>query len=106
MVSVVLRLIFQVQGGDGIGDEINVDDVDLVVRAKRQRRQSRQEDKRLHHVELSGLGMAAVAENDAGAKNRLGRIRKQNVSHVFAEFLGAGVGIIVGTIPLDRLIFS
>src|SRR4029077_16093164 len=32
--------------------------------------------------------------------------RKQNVSHVFAEFLGAGVGIIVGAIPFDRLIFS
>ena len=106
MIDVVLRLILQVQGGNSIGDKIHIDDVNFVIRSERKHCQARQEHVRLHHIELSRLCMAAVAKDDARAEDGLRRVGKQNASHMFTEFLRAGVGIIVGTIPFDRLIFG
>ena len=37
---------------------------------ERQHRQARQEHERLHHIELRGLGVTAVAQNDAGTEDR------------------------------------
>ena len=106
MIGVVLRLFFLMQGGDRVGDKIHVHDVDLVLGAERQHRQARQEHERLHHVELRGLGMAAVAQHDAGPKNGVRRIRQQLPHHVLAKFLGARVGIVVGAVPIDGAVFG
>src|ERR1051326_68183 len=77
MVGVVLRPILYVQASDGVGDEINIDDIHAVFRAERQDWKSRQEHESAHHVELRGFRPAAVTENNAWAKNRLGNFRQQ-----------------------------
>src|ERR1700683_1238811 len=106
MVDVVLRLGLLMQGRDGIGDEIHIDDIDLVGGAKWKYGQSCQEYEGLHHVELRGLRMAAVAENDAGPENSGWSIRKQHMQHVLAKFLGTRIGIVVGAIPFNSAVFG
>ncbi len=41
-----------------------------------------------------------------GRKTVFGSIRQQHPRHVLTKFLGARVGIVVGTIPFDRAIFG
>ena len=73
MVGVVLRLLFLMQGSDRISNEIDVHDVDLVVRAERKRLQAGQENESFHHVELRRLRIAAVPKNDAGTEDGDGK---------------------------------
>jgi hypothetical protein len=42
----------------------------------------------------------------AGAKYRLRRIGQQHSRHVLAEFLGARIRIVVGSVPLDGTILG
>jgi hypothetical protein len=99
-------LLFLVQSCNGIRHEIDIDDVNLIVGTKWQGRQPCQENECLDHIELGGFGAPAVPKDDAWTKNRLGGIGQQHPCHVFAEFLGARVGIVIGTIPLDGMIFG
>ena len=69
------RFFFLMQGGNRIGDEVHVHDVDLVLRPEGQHRQAGQEHERLYHVELRGFGIAAVAQNDAGTEDRDSALR-------------------------------
>jgi hypothetical protein len=54
---------------------------------------------------LRGFRAAAVAEHNCGAKNRARNVRQQLLSHVLAELLGAGVGVVVGAPPVDGSVF-
>src|ERR1700733_8139818 len=98
----MLRLVFLMNASNGIGDKIHINDVYFVRRTKWKHGKPGEENKRLHHVELRRLGMTAVAQNDTRTKDRARSIRKQYAHHVLAKLLGARVGIVVGTVPLDR----
>src|SRR5947209_19469032 len=95
-----------VQSGDGVSDEVDVDDVNLVTGAKRKHGQISEKDKCLHHIELGCGGVTAIAEHDTWTENRNRRFRQEFADHVLAELLGAGVGIIVGAGPVDRPILG
>ncbi len=105
MINVVLRIRLHVQGRNRIRHKIHIHNVNLVMRTKRQHRQSRQESERPHHVELRRLRMPAVPQYDAGPENRQRHVRQQLAHHVLAEFLRPRIGIVIRTIPLNRLIF-
>src|SRR5579862_15712 len=106
MVDLVFRLLFLMQGSDRVGYKIDIYDVDFVVGSEWQCGKAGQENERLDHVELGGLGTAAIAQDDARPENGLRSVRKQDSRHVLAKFLGAGVGVVVGTIPFDRTILG
>ncbi len=88
-----------------VRDVIHRNDVDSIRRAKRKNWQPGEKYERADHVELIRFRAAAVAQHDAGAKNRALHVREQLAHHMLAEFLGARVGIVVGTIPVDRSVF-
>src|SRR5689334_19585497 len=50
--------------------------------------------------------MSAIPEDDARSKHSFRSIRQQNSRHVFAELFGAGIRIVVGTVPVNRVIFG
>ena len=76
MVSVVLGMVFLVEGSDRIRHKIHIHNIDSVRGTKWQHGQSCQKHERLDHIELRGFGMPAVAQHDARAENRLRSIRK------------------------------
>src|SRR4051812_567171 len=106
MIGVVLGALFHMQTRNCIRNKIYIHDVHAIARAQGQRRQSSKKNESAHHVELGRLCAAAVAENNAGSKNRLWRIGKQLANHVLAEFLSACIWIVIGTVPIDRLVFG
>ena len=57
-----------------VGNEIHGHNIDAIGGAKRKRRKSGEKYKSANHIELVCLGAAAVAQHDAGPKNRA-RIR-------------------------------
>ena len=65
-----------------------------------------QEDKRPHHVELRCLGIAAVSQHNAGPENRQRHIRQQLAHHVLAKFLRARIRIVIGAVPIDRVVLG
>ena len=75
------------------------------MRTEGQHRQSRQEHERPHHVELRGLGIAAISQDDAGPENGQRHVRQQLAHHVLAEFFRARIGIIIRALPLNRPVF-
>ncbi len=99
-----MRLLVQVH--DRVGDVVRRHDVDAVVGTQWQQRKTRQKHKCAHHVELRGFRPAAVAQHDARAKNGARHVGKQLAHHVLAKFLGARVGIVIGTVPIDGAIFA
>src|SRR5690348_5827369 len=60
MIGVVLRFILLVQGGDCVGNEIDVHNINPIARAKRQNGQTREKNESFNHVELGGGCMAAI----------------------------------------------
>ena len=106
MVGVVRGLLFLMQGDDGVGHEIHRNDVNAISRAEGQDPQTCQEDEGLDHVELGGFPAAAVAQDDAGAEDGAGHVGEQFSNHVLAKFLGAGVGVVVGAVPVDGLLLA
>ncbi len=85
---------------------IRRNDVDAVVGAQRQHRKAREDAERLNHIKLRRFGFAAVAQNDCRAENSPRNVRQKLMHHVFAEFLGARVGIVIRARPVDRFIFA
>src|SRR5581483_832281 len=106
MVDVVPGILLLMERGNGVGDEVGIHDVDLVFGTKRQHRQSRQEYECFHHVELRRLRITAVAEHDARPENCFGYIWQKLPDHVLAEFLGAGIRIVIRPVPLDCTILG
>src|SRR5580693_5580000 len=104
MISVVLRAIFLMQRGNRISHEVDVYNVNLVIRTKRKHRQSSQEHKRFDHVELGSLRATAIAEHDARTKNRKRHFRQKLPDHVLAKLFCPGIRIVIRPLPIDRLI--
>ena len=105
MISVVLGIRFHVQGGNRIGHEVHIHNVDLVMRTKRQHRQPCQKHERPHHVELRRLRIAAVPQHDTRPENRQRHVRQQLAHHVLAEFFRPRIRIVIRALPLDRPVF-
>ena len=105
MVDAVSGRLFLMNRHDGLADVVRRYDVDFIVRAQGKNRHLRQNMERLNHLELRSLLAAAVAENDGGAENCLGHIGQELIRHVFAEFLGARIGIVIRARPIDRGLF-
>ena len=104
MVDLVIRSRLLMQRHHRVGDVVHRNDVHLVLGAEGQDRQAGEKDEGAHHVELRGLGVAAVAQHDAGTEDGARHIRQQLADHVLAKLLGAGVRIVVGAVPLDGIV--
>src|SRR5215469_14582798 len=94
------------QGCDCVRNEIHIDDIHTIFRSKRKHRQPGEKYKSSHHIELCGLTAAAVAKHDARTEKRLGHVRQKLPDHVLTELLGSSVWIIVGAVPVNRLVFA
>ena len=105
MIGIILRIFFLMQRSNRVGDKVHIHDVDFVGRTKWKHRQSRQKHKCLHHLELGGFRVPAVTEYDAGTKNGEWNFRQKLPDHVLAKLLGSRIGIVIGTIPINGLIF-
>src|SRR5438874_12887973 len=105
MVGIVLRIFFLMQLSDGVGDKVYVHDVDFVRRAKWKNRQPCQKYKCFHHLELRSFRITAISEDDAGTKYGEWNFRQKLPDHVLAKLLGPRIGLVIGTIPIDGLIF-
>ena len=90
---------------DGTADVIGGNDVDPIVGSERKYRKAGEDAEGLYHVELGSFGAAAVTENDGRAKNGARNFGQKLVHHVLAEFLGAGVRIVIGAGPIDGGVF-
>src|SRR5439155_15713135 len=64
-----------------------------------------QKDEGAHHVKLRGFWTAAVSKNDAGPEDGSRHLRQKLPDHMLAEFLGTSVGIIVGAVPINGIVF-
>src|SRR5579864_153341 len=106
MIGIVLRALLHVESGDGVGNEIYIDDIHAIFRPQWEERQSGEKYKGPHHVELRSLGAAAVTEHDAGTEDSFGYFRQKLANHVLAKLLSARVGIVVGAVPVNRIIFG
>src|SRR5262249_51664467 len=106
MVDIVVGTFLYVQSGDSIGHEVHVDDVHSVSGSERQDAQTGEKDESSYHIELRGGCPAAIAQDNAGAKNGFGDFRQQLADHVLAEFLSASVRIIVRTIPVNGFVLG
>src|SRR5439155_18730720 len=62
MIRIKLRLLFHVQCGDGVGNEVNIDDIHAIFRPQRQHRQAGKKHERAHHVELRSFATPAFSE--------------------------------------------
>src|SRR6266446_3684867 len=82
MIGIILRIFFLMQRSNRVGDKVHI-----------------------HHVELRGFRVPAVTEYDAGAKNGEWNFRQKLPDHVLAKLLGSRIGIVIGTIPINGLIF-
>src|ERR1700733_8533785 len=96
IINLVRWIIFLMQRGDGVGDEIHGADINAIAG---------EEDEGADHVELIGFGPAAIAQDDAGAEDGALNVWQQLANHVLAEFFGAGVRIVVGTVPIYCSVF-
>ena len=56
-------------------------------------------------LELGGGGVAAVAEYNAGPEQGAWNIGQQLPNHVLTKLFRAGVGIVIGSFPVDCLVF-
>src|SRR4030095_2262601 len=92
-------------GHDRFADVVGRHDVDAVARLERKNRQALQHAEGLHHVELRRFGPRAVSEDDRGTENTAVYLGKELVDHVFAEFLGTSVRVVVGARPVDGRVF-
>src|SRR5580693_5739204 len=101
MISVVLRAIFLMQRSNRISHEVDVHNVNLVIRTKRKHRQSSQENERFDHVELGSLRATAVSEHDARTKNRKRHFWQKLPDHVLTELFRTGVRIIIRPLPIN-----
>src|SRR6266404_7987998 len=97
--------IFLVNGDDRFTDVVGGNDVNAIRGLERKNRQTGENAERLHHVKLRGFRATAIAEHDSGTENGARDIGEQLVDHVFAEFFGARVGIVVGALPIDGGVF-
>ena len=70
MVDLVRRIIFLVQRHNRVRDEVHGNNIDAIGRAEGKRRKPGEKNKRADHIELICFRAAAIAKNDAGAKNR------------------------------------
>src|SRR5258706_4019681 len=97
--------IFLVDSYDGFAYVIRGNDVNTIGGLEGKNGKTGENAEALDHVELRGFGTAAVAKNDGGTKNRARHVGEQLVDHVFAEFFGAGVGIVIGARPVNGSVF-
>src|SRR5579864_4998517 len=105
MIGIVLRALLHVESGDGVGNEIHIDDIHAIFRPQWEERQSGEKYEGPHHIELRGLSAAAVAEHDAGTEYGFRYFRQKLTNHVLAKLLSARVGIVVGAVPVNRILF-
>ena len=96
---------FLVDRDDGFGDEVHVDNVHFVRRAKGKRGQSREEHERAHHVELRRFSVTRIAQNDARTKDRVRDVGQQFRDQCARRTSCARVRVIIGTVPIERLVF-
>jgi len=94
-----------VNGDNRLANIIGGHDINSVGWTKRKNRETCEHAERLDHIKLRGFGAAAVTEHDGRAKNGALHVRKKLMDHVFAEFFGAGVWVVVGAPPIDGVIF-
>src|SRR4051812_13210557 len=106
MIGVVLGLLFYVQCGNGVGNEIHIDDVNAISRAEWQYWQACQEYESPHHIKLRGLGAPTVSEHNARTKDRFRDGGQELPNHVLAKFLGTSVGIIIGAVPIYGVVLG
>ena len=94
------------QCGDGVGNEVNIDDIHAIFRPQRQHRQAGKKHERAHHVELRSFATPAVSEHNAGTKNCLRNRRQQLPNHVLAEFFGARIRIVIRAVPVNGFVLG
>ncbi len=106
MIDVVRWLLFLVDLHDRVGNVIHRHDVNFVRRAERKDGQAGKKREGADHVELRGLGAAAITQHNAGAEDGARDVRQKLPDHVLAEFLCARVGVVVRAAPVNGDVFG
>ncbi len=107
MIGIVLRIFFLMQGGNRVRHKIHIHDVDLVVCDETAAPAVPPETRtpspcRTAWSPDSGCRPARCWDG----KSSSGTSGKKLPHHVLAELLGARIGIVIRTVPINRLVFG
>ena len=106
MVDIVGGLFFLMEQDDRACHVVHRDDINFVRGAEWEDGQTGKECKSAHHIELCGLGAAAVPQHNARTEDGPRNIGQELADHMFAEFFGARVRVVVGAVPVNGIVFG